>query len=331
MRDFFESGGGGEGAAPSTVVPEGGSDPFKQEMPKEVTWKMNATKTVAVISLNRPDAKNAINAGMQQGLELSIARVKASPSIRVVFLTGNGAMFCAGGDPKMFQANAASITEKGEDHSGSFATMLANLNGLPVYVVALANGSAMGGGFGLLCCCDCVIARKTAFFALSEVKLGVIPATISPYVVAKIGPSNARRLFMTGETISGEKAIAAGLVQEVVDSPEALVVAAQKICDTMLLAAPGAVASAKDLVMAVQYRPITPELMKHTATELSRVRLPCHKKRRPWQRARRVRLTLSGAHILLSPFRISRGDTRPLHCHTHGSVSTPSSSLGDLL
>ena len=135
---------------------------------------------------------------------------------------------------------------------------------------------AVGGATflaGFLCCCDCVIARKTAFFALSEVKLGVIPATISPYVVAKIGPANARRLFMTGETVNCEKGKEIGLVQEVVDTPEALAKEAQKICDVMLLAAPGAVAAAKKLVTNVQYKPITPELQAYTAEQLAMVRM----------------------------------------------------------
>jgi len=280
VRDFFESGGGGEGSAPSTVVEPGGQDPFKIDMPKEVQWRMNADKTVAVITLNRPEAKNAIDGNIDGGIRLSIARVKATPSMRVVFLTGNGAMFCAGGDPKGFQAAAAAAKEApaaGGDNmndksANQFAQMLDDLNGLPVYLVGLANGSAMGGGFGFLCCCDCVIARKTAFFALSEVKLGVIPATISPYVVAKIGPSNARRLFMTGETINCEKAMQIGLIQEFVESPEALAKEAQKICDLMLLAAPGAAAAAKSLVRNVQYKPITTELMEYTAGQLAKVR-----------------------------------------------------------
>jgi len=246
-----------------------------------VQWRMNTDKTVAVITLNRPAAKNAMDDKIDYGLKLAIMRVKCSPSLRVVFLTGNGAMFCAGGDPKSFQAAAASANtgvapDGSNDNDKSalaFALMLEDLNNLPVYLVALANGSAMGGGFGLLCCCDCVIARKSCFFALSEVKLGVIPATISPYVVAKIGPSNARRLFMTGEAITVDKAVASGLVQEVVDTPEDLVKSAQKICDLMLLAAPGAAAAAKKLVRNVQYRPITEELMQYTASELASVRV----------------------------------------------------------
>ena len=131
----------------------------------------------------------------------------------------------------------------------------------------------MGGGFGLLSCCDCVIARKTAFFALSEVKLGVIPATISPYVVAKINPSNARRLFMTGETINAEKAKEIGLIQEIVATPEELAKAAQSICDVMTLAAPRAVAASKRLVRSVQYKPIDPELMEFTANQLAEIRM----------------------------------------------------------
>lgn len=229
IRDFFETGGGGEGAAPSTVVAAGEEDPFKIDMPPECLWRTNADKTVCVVTLNRPEAKNAMNDGITNGLMLACKRVKATPSMRVCFITGNGAMFCAGGDPKSFQdaqkaGKAAEAAQKGgmgggEDQNAAgamvFANFLKDLNDLPVYTVALANGSAMGGGFGLLCCCDMVIARKTAFFALSEVKLGVIPATISPYVVAKIGPSNARRLFMTGETVNSDKGKEIGLVQEV--------------------------------------------------------------------------------------------------------------------
>ena len=284
VRDFFESGGGGEGAAPSTVKAADGTDPFETAMPNEFLWKMNTAKTVAVATLNRPDAKNAMDDTINAGLWLMVKRVRATPSLRVLYLTGSGAMFCAGGDPKSFQKTAAMVEErkkaaaegrpavlepskKGEE----FADLLAAINSLPVYVVGLANGSAMGGGFGLLSLCDCVIARKTAFFALSEVKLGVIPATISPYVVAKIGPSHARRLFMTGETISAEKAKEIGLVQEVVSTPEELTKEAQRILELMQACAPGAVASAKELVRTVQYKPITEELMAHTQAELIRV------------------------------------------------------------
>jgi len=281
IRDYFESGGGGEGAAPSTVVAEGETDPFKIDMPKELQWRMNQEKTVAVMTMNRPAEKNAIDDNISAGLMLAIKRIKATPSLRVVFWTGNGAMFCAGGDPKGFQkaqelgkkAAGTGEADLNSEGAGQFATMLKDLDALPVYLVALAQGSAMGGGFGFLSVCDCVIARKTAFFALSEVKLGVIPATISPYVVGKIGASNSRRLFMTGETINAEKAKEIGLVQEVVNMPEDLVKEAQKICDIMALAAPRAVAASKSLVRNVQYKPITQEVMDYTAGELAKIRM----------------------------------------------------------
>ena len=168
VRDFFETGGGGEGAAPSAVVKPGEEDPFKTDMPKEVLWRTNTEKTVAVITLNRPADKNALDDKINEGMLIAVARVKAMPSLRVVFLTGNGAMFCAGGDPKGFQkaqelGKQAAATGVDDNSKGAqvFATMLQEMNELPVYFVALANGSAMGGGFGFLCCCDCVIARKT--------------------------------------------------------------------------------------------------------------------------------------------------------------------------
>lgn len=169
VRDYFESGGGGEGAAASTVVAPGGVDPFMKEMPAECLWRHNADKSVAVITLNRPQNKNAIDDKITEGLVLAVERIHATPSLRVVFLTGNGAMFCAGGDPKGFlkaqELGMAAKESGGKDENsnsaGDFAELLRQLNSLPVYLVGLANGSAMGGGFGLLCCCDCVYARKS--------------------------------------------------------------------------------------------------------------------------------------------------------------------------
>ena len=281
IREFFESGGGGEGSAEPAAVDVSEANPFEAQMPKEVLFRVNAEQSVAVITLNRPDAKNAMNDELTAGLALAIARIRATPSVRVCFLTGSGAMFCAGGDPKSFQeaqqqgkaANGAGSTDKNAEGAQKFAQFLDALNSLPCYVVGLANGSAMGGGFGLLCCCDCVFARKSAFFALSEVKLGVIPATISPYVVARIGPANARRMFMTGETINAEKAVQIGLVQEIFATPEELIKKAQDVCDVLTAAAPGAVRASKRLVANVQYKPITAELQAYTAEQLAQVRM----------------------------------------------------------
>ena len=195
-----ESGGGGEGAAPAPVkAKEGEMDPFAVEMPKEVILKLNDDKTVAVITLNRPGAKNAMDVqdlrrdprrpadqadarDLPHGQRRDVLRGRRSTSSR----TGGGQ---GGGGVRHRRPELKGAND--------FAGFLKDLNDLPCCRPRQRLGD--GRRLGLLCCCDCVIARKTAF-ALSEVKLGVIPATISPYVVAKIGPANARRLFMTGET-----------------------------------------------------------------------------------------------------------------------------------
>jgi len=275
IREFFENGGAEE--APPAPEVELTKDIWTY-MPPEVKYKTNGS--VVMITLNRPDAKNAIDAGMTEGLMIAIERIKATPSIRIVFLTGAGPMFCAGGDPKGFQAAAKMAedakTSGGEDMNKSssmdFAHMLRDLANLDAYVVGLANGTAMGGGFGLLSCCDCVVAKKTAMFALSEVKLGVIPATISPYVVEKIGVANSRRLFMTGEAITSEQATKINLVQVLVDDEKGLETEAKRICKVMTLAAPEAVKASKRLVQSVKNKVIDETVMAYTAGQLAMVR-----------------------------------------------------------
>ena len=282
IREYFENGGSDEAPPPPEVLTAKSPDCWSP-LPEEIKWRTNGT--VAVITLNRPNEKNALDGRLSFGLEMCIERVRQSVGMRVLFLTGAGAMFCAGGDPKAFQeaaaqakeAAAAGVVGGGGDKNATgakgFAAMLASLASLPVYVVALCNGTAMGGGIGLLCCCDCVIAKRTAMFALSEVKLGVIPATISPYVVARIGVSNSRRLFMTGEAITSETARQMGLVNEVVGDDAALLAEAKRICKLVTLAAPGAAAAAKLLVTNVANKVVDEALVTYTAGELARVRM----------------------------------------------------------
>jgi len=282
IREFFENGGADE-APPPPVIASADGDCWGA-LPDEIKWKSNGS--VAVITMNRPEANNALDEALTIGLTQCVARVMQSPELRVVFLTGAGKMFCAGGDPKAFQNAAAQakaaeaagkLGDKGSDQNAAgalqFAKLLDDLSNLPCYVVALANGTAMGGGFGLLSCCDCVIAKKTAMFALSEVKLGVIPATISPYVVARIGVSNARRFFMTGEAITSDVAIAAGLVNIAVDDEKGLAKEAQRICKLMTLAAPAAIKASKKLVAGVANKVINEELMVYTAGQLAQIRM----------------------------------------------------------
>lgn len=254
------------------------------KLPAELRYEAN--EHVAVITLNRPQERNALDERLTLGLQIAVARIKASPALRVVFLTGNGPMFCAGGDPKGFQRMAAAAAEessgngadnqsnKNDESAVAFAKLLRELDELPVYVVALANGTAMGGGVGLLCVCDYVVIKHAASVALSEVKLGVIPATISPYVVGRVGAARARRLFMTGETLRAEQARDLGLVDEVVVTDADMRAAADRILAAAQSAAPGAAAAAKALVREVAAAPRgSDEILRYTAAELARVRL----------------------------------------------------------
>ena len=184
-----------------------------------------------------------------KGLFMGVARCKQSPDLKILFLTGAGNMFCTGADPKMFQMAAQMAKEaaakgtQGGDEDGNassanqFAEFLNDLHQLKCHTVGLCNGSAMAGGIGLLCCCKHVIAKKQGMFSLSEVKLGVIPAAISPYVVEKMGVSNARRFFMTGETINSAAAVKSLLVDAIVPENSSLELEAKKICEQMGLPA----------------------------------------------------------------------------------------------
>mmetsp|Transcript_28900 Transcript_28900/g.47941 ORF Transcript_28900/g.47941 Transcript_28900/m.47941 type:complete len:287 (+) Transcript_28900:104-964(+) len=238
-------------------------DSIGDEMPEEVIYRAN--KYVATITLNRPEAKNAMNTQINAGLTLSMKRILATPTLRIVFLTGNGPMFCAGGDPKSFQAASAMANEDNAKDAISMARFMRVLSSLPLMVCCLLNGSAMGGGVGLVSCCDYVIAKKSAFIALTEVKLGVIPATISPYVIAKIGTAKARWLFMTGQSLRADEAMKMGLVNELCDTAEDMRKAAEKLMKTMRTAAPQAVAAAKNLLLNIAGKEMGDELRDYTA------------------------------------------------------------------
>ena len=224
---------------------------------------------VATITLAKPRNLNALTATMTKGLMVGLKLCKDYASqIRVVLLRAEGRVFCAGGDAKSLAANTSD-----EVHSSSmnFGIFLQDLATLPQLVVGVAQGSAYGGGFGLLSCCDIVVAVPTAEFALSEVRLGMIPATISPHVVRKIGVNNSRRLFLTGEKFSASKAKEYGLVNDVVEQDK-LRSYLEGIIKQQSLCAPIAVARAKNLISMVENKPVTTELIRATVDELVSIR-----------------------------------------------------------
>eukprot|EP01060_Flectonema_neradi_P002145 TRINITY_DN112_c3_g1_i1.p1 TRINITY_DN112_c3_g1~~TRINITY_DN112_c3_g1_i1.p1 ORF type:complete len:282 (+),score=45.41 TRINITY_DN112_c3_g1_i1:54-899(+) len=235
----------------------------------EGSVKVTVGEGVITLTLAKPRNLNALTATMTKGLMAGLELCKEFASqIRVVLLRAEGRVFCAGGDAKSLAGNT-----QDEVHSSSmaFGSFLQLLTTLPQLVVGVAQGSAYGGGFGLLSCCDIVVAVPTAEFALSEVRLGMIPATISPHVVRKIGVNNSRRLFLTGEKFSASKAKEYGLVNEIVE-PEKMKSFLEGLIKQQSLCAPIAVARAKNLITLVENKPVTEELIRITVDELVSIR-----------------------------------------------------------
>lgn len=202
---------------------------------------------VAYLALNRPERHNAINAGMIEELRRAADRLGEDDKVRVVVLSGNGRSFCAGGDFNWFAGNV-DLDRAGRVAQGrALAEMLRDLNALPKPLIGRVNGSAYGGGTGMISVCDLAIGAAEARFGLTEVRLGLIPATISPYVVNRIGRANARATMLSGALFDAARAREIGLLTEVVPGDE-LESRVEAVVVEHLRAAPGAVAATKRLI-----------------------------------------------------------------------------------
>lgn len=218
---------------------------------------------VVTVALNRPQQHNAMNPQMISELTEAFSRLAEEDGVRLIVLTGNGRSFCAGADLGAMRAAADySFAENVADGEAIFDLMLA-VDSCPRPVVAQVNGAAFGGGVGLVACCDLVIAAERATFAFSEVRLGIVPAVISPFVLAKIGPGAARSLFLSGERFGAMRAREVGLVHEVVAEEQLDDVLAERV-RALLEAAPGAQAVAKALIREVAFQPVA-EMRSFTA------------------------------------------------------------------
>ena len=193
--------------------------------------------------------------------------------MRVVFLRGAGGSFCAGADLDWMREAANWNETANRDDAMGLAKMLKGLSALPALTVALVEGSAFGGGAGLVAACDMAIATKDAKFAFSEVKLGLTPATISPYVVNAIGPRAAKGLFATGRIFDGAYAQMIGLVQELAEDSAGIDAAQARLSTEIMACAPGAVAASKQLVWDVWGKPIDHDLMAETAKRIAKARV----------------------------------------------------------
>ncbi|MEW4982624.1 MAG: crotonase/enoyl-CoA hydratase family protein [Cycloclasticus sp.] len=205
------------------------------------------SRGVAYVTFNRPSVHNAMSAEFIQEVQHICARIESDNNIRVVVLTGAGDSFCAGGDLKWMESNITKTRAERVEETGELAKMLAALNGLSKPLIGRIQGPAYGGGVGMISVCDISIGVDTAKFGLTEVKLGLTPATISPYVVKRMGSANARRNFFNSRIFGAAEAKSIGLLSEVVSMDE-LDDAIEKEVKMILKCAPGAIASTKKLI-----------------------------------------------------------------------------------
>ncbi|AVP96212.1 enoyl-CoA hydratase [Ahniella affigens] len=208
---------------------------------------------IAVVTLNRPDLHNAFDEHLIAALTDAIANLGQDSDVRALVLTGAGPSFSAGADMNWMRRMAAASEAANRDDAEGLAALMRTLAFCPKPTIARVNGSAFGGGVGLISCCDVAISVDAAKFALTETKLGLVPAVISPYVIDAIGFRQCRRYFQTAEIFDAERARQIGLVHDVV-AAEALDAAVDRVISALLKAGPIAVGEAKALAFRVAGR-----------------------------------------------------------------------------
>ncbi|MGE7136558.1 enoyl-CoA hydratase-related protein [Luteibacter sp. NPDC031894] len=205
---------------------------------------------VAHLVMNRPEVHNAFDDGLIAELTAALAAVEADGGVRAVVLTGAGTSFSAGADLRWMRGMVQASEEENREDSLRLAALMRRLQFLTKPTIAKVNGATFGGGVGLVACCDIAIASDGAKFALSEVKLGLVPAVISPYVVAAIGLRHARRLFLTGEAFGATAALGMGLVHEIAPT-EGLDGAVERVVGLLAKGGPVAQGEAKRLALGM--------------------------------------------------------------------------------
>jgi methylglutaconyl-CoA hydratase len=225
---------------------------------------------VGRVWLDRPDVRNAFNAFMIAELREGLRTLASDDEVRVVVLSGRGPAFCAGADLAWMRDVARFSREENLRETRDLADCLHDLYALPKPTVARVNGPAIGGGTGFLAACDIAVASTEARFGLSEVKIGVVPAAISPYVLRRIGESRARQYFLTGERFDARRAEAIGLVNAAV-GPDELDAKVEGIVSSLLSSGPEALAKAKELITRVPGMSLE-EAKRYTAEMIASLR-----------------------------------------------------------
>lgn len=233
---------------------------------------LRPTPHTAQVWLNRPDVRNAFNDGVIGELTQAFAELGADPQLRCITLAGRGKAFCAGADLHWMKAMAGYDWDANRADAQALADMLHAIYSCPVPVVGRIHGDCYAGGVGLAAVCDVLVAAQGVQFCLSEARLGLLPATIGPYVLKALGEQASRRYFITAERFSAEEAHRLGFVHECVPA-EALDSRVQDLVQALVNNGPAAVKACKQLVQDVAGRPISGELRADTARRIADIRV----------------------------------------------------------
>jgi methylglutaconyl-CoA hydratase len=226
---------------------------------------------VAIVTLNRPELHNAFDETLIAKLTEAFISLDDDPQVRAVVLIGAGRSFCAGADLNWMKRMASFGPEENLADANALAAMLRALNALSKPTIARVHGAALGGGAGLVAACDIAVGAQDAVFALSEARLGLIPATISPYVIEAIGARQARRYFLTGERFTAAEAFRIGLLHDIVPAAE-LDTRVNELLGALLVAGPAAQLECKALIRGVAHRPIDSDVIAGPARHIAAVR-----------------------------------------------------------
>lgn len=222
----------------------------------------------AAVWMNRPDVRNALSPTLIDELTRAFKTLGKDPDVRAIVLAGHGKAFCAGADLNRMKESAQASEAENRADAQALATLFYTVHTCPKPVIARIHGPCMAGGLGLISACDIAVAAKEAKFALTETRLGLIPAMISPYVLRAMGERAARRWFLTGEVISADEAGRLGLVHEVCEADD-LDPNIHKLLESFMLAAPSALSECKRLIRDVAGKPIDAQIISDTISRLA--------------------------------------------------------------
>lgn len=227
----------------------------------------------AIITLNRPDKHNAFDDALIAELTSQLQAIDQIAAVRAVVLSATGKSFSAGADLNWMKRMAGYTQAENAADAAALATLMSTLHQLSKPTIARVQGAAYGGGVGLIACCDMAVGTHDAAFSLSEVRLGLIPAVISPYVIAAIGERAARRYFLTGERFDAAEGYRLGLLSELCNSEDDMDVMIEDLLAAIMASGPNAIGEAKLLITSVANQSITESLINDNAQRIAKVRV----------------------------------------------------------